>query len=348
MLSETGLPFRCVKRWFDRTFIFEVPVTEAPGLLDRLARTPNRAEAILARVPAYVRVHRPDGRWSIQEHAGHLFDLEALWDQRLDDFDGGAPALHAADPANRRTHEAAHNDRVPGDLIAAFRSARTAILARLAKMSPEDLARVARHPRLDQPMSVVDLSYFVAEHDDHHLAAMTEIAARFGAWPECAVKLLADVHDAHSWLLTLDHHRTTERPAPGKWSTREILGHLIDSASNNHQRFVRALWQEDLIFDGYDQDAWVQAQRYQETAWPHLVSLWADYNRHLARVMASVPVDVRHTPRRHNFDRLAYRPVAADQPSTLEYFMDDYVLHLEHHLRQIRELSRAGTEDREN
>ena len=335
-----------MKRWFDRSFVFIVPVAEAPALLERLARTPNRAEAILDRVPAYVRVHRPEGRWSIQEHAGHLFDLEALWDQRLDDFDRGAPVLHPADPANRLTHEAQHNDRVPGDLIAAFRTARMAILARLAKMSPEDLARVARHPRLDQPMSVVDLCYFVAEHDDHHLAAMTEIAARLKAWPECAVKLLADVDQAHSWLLTVDHDRTTERPAPGKWSPREILGHLIDSASNNHQRFVRAMWQEDLVFDGYDQDAWVEAQRYQETVWPQLVSLWADSNRHLARVMASVPAEVRQTPRpRHNFDRIAYRPVAADQPSTLEYFMDDYVLHLEHHLRQIRELSRPGSKE---
>jgi uncharacterized damage-inducible protein DinB len=335
-----------VKRWFDRTFVFSVPVNEAPALLDRLALTPDRAGAILARVPAHVRVHPPEGRWSIQEHAGHLFDLEALWDQRLDDFDGGAPVLHPADLANRRTHEARHNDRPPGDLIAAFRTARMAILARLAKMSPQDLARVARHPRLHQPMSVVDLCYFVAEHDDHHLAAMTEIAARIGAWPECAVKLLADVDGAHSWLLTLNEDRTTERPGAGKWSPREILGHLIDSASNNHQRFVRARWQEDLVFAGYDQDAWVEAQRYQETAWPELVSLWADYNRHLARVMASLPADIRQTPRMsHNFDRIAYRPVPVDQPSTLEYFMDDYVLHLEHHLRQIRELSSPGSED---
>jgi hypothetical protein len=146
-----------VKRWFDRTFVSSVAVTEAPAPLDRLALTPDRAGAILARVPAHVRVHRPEGRRSIQEHASHLLDLEALWDQRLDDFHGGAPVLHAADLANRRTHEARHNHRAPGDLIAAFRTARMAILARLAKMSPQELARIARHPRLDQPVSVVDL-----------------------------------------------------------------------------------------------------------------------------------------------------------------------------------------------
>ena len=91
---------------------------------------------------------------------------------------------------------------------------------------------------------------------------------------------------------------------------------------------------------------WVEAQRYQETAWPELVSLWADYNRHLARAWPRCrPRSVGRRGTRHNFDRIAYRPVAADQPSTLEYFMDDYVLHLEHHLRQIRELSRPGSKE---
>jgi hypothetical protein len=337
-MSGTGLPFRCVKRWFDRDFVFGVPVAEAPALLDRLSLTPQRVESVLGRVPAHVRVHRPEGRWSIQEHAGHLFDLEALLDLRLDDFDRGEPVLHAADLANRRTHEARHNERAPADLVATFRTARMAIHARLAKMSPRDLARTARHPRLDQQLSVVDLCYFVAEHDDHHLAAMNEIAASIGTWPECAVRLLEAVDAARPRLLALNEERTADRPGPGKWSAREILGHLIDSASNNHQRFVRGRWQEDLVFQGYDQDAWVAAQGYRETSWPELVALWTGYNRHLARVMASVPADVRQAPRtRHNFDRLAYRPVAADQPSTLEYFMNDYVLHLEHHLRQIRE-----------
>ena len=171
-----------------------------------------------------------------------------------------------------------------------------------------------------------------------HVAAMNEIAGATGAWPDCARKLLAVVDAARPWLLTLSAERTMERPAPGKWSPREILGHLIDSASNNHQRFVRARWQDHLLFAGYDQDAWVEAQAYQETPWPELVELWGSYNRHLARVMANVPAAVRQTPRvRHNFNRIAYGPVPADQPSTLEYFMNDYVLHLEHHLRQIRE-----------
>jgi hypothetical protein len=137
-------------------------------------------------------------------------------------------------------------------------------------------------------------------------------------------------------LLALDDDATGRRPAPGKWSPREILGHLIDSASHNHQRFVRARWQDDLIFDGYDQDAWVDAQRYAEAPWRDLVTLWEGFNRHLARVIDGVPADVRtREHRRHNLDRLAWRGVPADVPATLDYFMDDYVAHVRHHLRQI-------------
>ena len=328
-----------MKRWFDRTFPVGLPVANAPALLVRLGRTPDRIAASLHRLQPPLRIYKPDGRWSIQEHAGHLLDLEPLWDRRLDDFDRGAPILEAADLQNRRTHEARHNDRDPRDLEQAFRTARMGILARLTAMGPSELARVSRHPRLDQSMSVVDLCSFVAERDDHHLAAMDEIAAAVAEWPACAVALANAVDGALPWLTSIAGERTARRPAAGKWSAREIVGHLIDSASNNHQRFVRARWQDDLIFNGYDQEAWVDAQGYQQAPWPELLALWAGYNRHLARVMASVPGAVRTAPHtRHNFDRLAYRPVPAGEPSTLEYFMDDYVRHMEHHLRQIRAL----------
>jgi hypothetical protein len=139
-------------------------------------------------------------------------------------------------------------------------------------------------------------------------------------------------------LLALDDAATAARPAPGKWSHREIIGHLIDSASNNHQRFVRARFQDDLVFPPYAQDDWVEAQRYQEADWPELVALWRGFNLHLARVMQAVPDDVRfreHT--RHNLDRIAWVPVPAGRPATLDYFMRDYVGHLRHHLRQIVE-----------
>lgn len=137
-------------------------------------------------------------------------------------------------------------------------------------------------------------------------------------------------------LLALSDADSGRRPAPGKWSPREVLGHLVDSASHNHQRFVRAQFQDDLIFPGYDQDAWVAAQHYQTAPWVDLITLWRAFNLHLARVMAAAPDAVRTRARtRHNLDQIAWQTVSVAEPTTLEYFMRDYVAHLRHHLRQI-------------
>jgi hypothetical protein len=126
--------------------------------------------------------------------------------------------------------------------------------------------------------------------------------------------------------------------APGKWSRKEIVGHLIDSASNNHQRFVRAQFTDELICPTYDQDAWVRSQRYRDAPWSELVSLLALFNLQLARVMDAIPAEIRSMPRaRHNLDRVAFHTIPAREPATLEYFMRDYVVHLEHHLAQIFE-----------
>jgi hypothetical protein len=126
------------------------------------------------------------------------------------------------------------------------------------------------------------------------------------------------------------------RPAPGKWSVAEIVGHLIDSASNNHQRFMRARWQDTLVFPGYGQDDWVAAQRYQDADWRTLVELWRGFNLHLADVMHHTPADVRETVYiNHNFDQIAFRPMTAGTPATLGWFMEDYVEHFKHHLKQI-------------
>jgi hypothetical protein len=130
----------------------------------------------------------------------------------------------------------------------------------------------------------------------------------------------------------------SRRPrAPGKWTPREILGHLIDSASNNHQRFVRARFQEDLVFPGYAQEEWVRGQKYAEARWRDLVELWRLYNLHLARVMDATPRTLRErATTRHNFHRILMREVPEGAPARLEDLMRDYVAHLEHHIGQIR------------
>ena len=154
--------------------------------------------------------------------------------------------------------------------------------------------------------------------------------------PAYAARLRAVVDASEPLLRGISSDASARRPAPGKWSPREVIGHLVDSASNNHQRFVRAAWQEDLVFPGYAQDAWVDLQRYASAPWSELLDLWASFNRQLARVMAAIPEEVRrreHT--RHNLDEIAWRVVPRSTPATLDYFMNDYVGHLEHHLRQV-------------
>jgi uncharacterized damage-inducible protein DinB len=164
------------QRWFDRKFELGLGPEAAPELIERLARVPERLASAVRGLPPKVLTRRPDGKWSIQENAGHLFDLESLWDQRLDDYHSGLAELHPADLENRKTHGAGHNDRPIADILAEFSAVRGRIVERLRRMSPAELARTALHPRLRQPMSVVDLCFFVAEHDDHHLRTIAELS----------------------------------------------------------------------------------------------------------------------------------------------------------------------------
>lgn len=152
------------------------------------------------------------------------------------------------------------------------------------------------------------------------------------------------VDRAHEQLSEMTEAQSAIAPAPGKWSPKEIIGHLIDSATNNHQRFVRAQFTDDLIFPGYEQGEWVQVQRYSERPWLDLLELWRQYNLHLAHVMAQVPQEAKTKPRpRHNLHQLAWQTVAEDTPVTLDYFMRDYVGHLQNHLDQIFRAMAAST-----
>jgi hypothetical protein len=117
------------------------------------------------------------------------------------------------------------------------------------------------------------------------------------------------------------------KPAPDKWSRKEILGHLIDSASNNHQRFVRAQLSAELKLPAYEQDAWVNIQRYQNESWESLVQFWKSYNFHLLHVISSIPESAIHN----------YCFIGSNEPVTLEFLVEDYIRHVKHHLEQILE-----------
>lgn len=155
--------------------------------------------------------------------------------------------------------------------------------------------------------------------------------------------LQTTARDAAVWLSELPGPVIMWRPKPGAWSIKEIIGHLIDSAANNHQRFVRAEKQDDLVFPGYAQEDWVRVQAYHRAPWTELVTLWEAYNQHLARVMSAVPANVRERRHeRHNLHEIGWRPFSADEPATLDDLMHDYVLHLEHHLSQVRDRVRGA------
>ena len=144
------------------------------------------------------------------------------------------------------------------------------------------------------------------------------------------------IEAAHSRLSAITEAQSEKPRAEDHWSSKQILGHLIDSATNNHARFVLAQMKDDLIFPGYDQDGWVRTNHYQAAPWARLVELWRSYNLHLHHLMVHADKAKLNTPcTLHTLQEIAFKTVPQTEPVTLEYLMKDYVVHLKHHLGQI-------------
>lgn len=149
---------------------------------------------------------------------------------------------------------------------------------------------------------------------------------------QIAADLHAAVGDALQLFQQVDETRTTRRARPDGWCAREVLGHLIDSACNNHRRFVVGQLPGTTRFDGYDQNEWVARQHYDKVPWRDLVALWSAYNRHLAHIIGCISEE--------DAARTALAP-SGDTPVSVAFLMEDYVVHVRHHLAQIRELLAA-------
>ena len=144
---------------------------------------------------------------------------------------------------------------------------------------------------------------------------MKELSENLSRAVEFAEPILQKVTEAESKKSALK----------GGWSRKQVIGHLIDSASNNHQRFVRASLQGSLEFPGYDQDGCVRVETVQDAPWPLLIATWKNYNLYLAHVIAHLPASQLDAPCR----------IGASEPVTLKFLAEDYLRHLLHHLGQI-------------
>jgi hypothetical protein len=162
-------------KWTDRRFNFDFPAGIYPEMIERVRGTPARLEELLAGLSPEILTTQADGRWSMQENAGHLLDLESLVSQRIDEYLAGSSALHAADMSNRKTYAASHNNVPVSSILNAFRSARHDIVRGLESLDPPVFERAALHPRLNVQMRLVDMLFFQAEHDDYHLARISEL-----------------------------------------------------------------------------------------------------------------------------------------------------------------------------
>lgn len=163
--------------WFDRQFDFSFPVGLFPVIFSRLEGSIFRLYSLLANADDEL-CSQSSGGWSVKEHVGHLYDLEELWWKRLNDFLQGRDRLTLADLSNTKTREGGHNEKSLEQLVEQFTIERQKILEAVYEMDEATLSLTSIHPRLNQPMRLIDSLYFVAEHDDHHIAALSSLLRR--------------------------------------------------------------------------------------------------------------------------------------------------------------------------
>jgi uncharacterized damage-inducible protein DinB len=162
-------------KWLDRRFNYVPPAGEFPVIVERLRGTPWRMAERVRFAPAAILVRRDGDGWTVQEQFGHLLDIEALWAVRVGEFLASAKELTAADMSNRKTSEARHNERSIQAIVAEFTVARARLVAQLDAAADPEVTSF--HPRLKRPMRLIDFCFFMAEHDDHHLAVVTRLLA---------------------------------------------------------------------------------------------------------------------------------------------------------------------------
>jgi uncharacterized damage-inducible protein DinB len=162
-------------KWFERKFDFSFDVNEYTGIYHRLQQAPAILASVLLNKPEQIFSHQPDGKWSVKEHTGHLSVLEPLWRARIQDILEKKPVLTPTDLNNSATSEAGFNKFSITALLQQFSEERRQTLSLLDSISINDHSHTSLHPRMQQPMRMIDILYFTAEHDDHHMGVIGEI-----------------------------------------------------------------------------------------------------------------------------------------------------------------------------
>ncbi len=164
-------------KWFDRKFDFQDNQNIFPSIIERFMGTPIRLEEKLNGVSDSILTFSIDNTWTIKQNIGHLIDLEPLWQGRLDDIINNRLELRPTDLQNSTTHLANHNEVPLSELLLRFRRIRQQTILQLRGIDDETIFKSALHPRLRTPMRTMDHFLFVAEHDDHHLAKISQLLA---------------------------------------------------------------------------------------------------------------------------------------------------------------------------
>ncbi len=166
-------------KWFHRKFNFDFSIDRYAFITDRLRQAPDKINAIVADLGEEILIGKPDGKWSIKEHTGHLSLLERSWRIRFQDIREMKPLLSPVDLDNTATSKAGFNKYTISSLLEEFVRERTLTLTLLNDSDIRDESRTSLHPRLLQQMRMIDLAWFVAEHDDHHISVIREIIFHF-------------------------------------------------------------------------------------------------------------------------------------------------------------------------
>ena len=168
-------------KWFGRQFDFSFGPDEYAAIYARLQQAPGTLAQLLLNVPEEVLTYQPDGKWSVKEHTGHLSLLEPLWCTRIHDILNKKQVLTVADLENKATSEAGFNQYAIAELLEKFLEERKATLSLLDSINVPAQSQTSMHPRLQQPMRMMDIAYFTAEHDDHHIAVIRELLGLFSS-----------------------------------------------------------------------------------------------------------------------------------------------------------------------